>query len=74
MDFAAEEGLSLAGSCLESIRTQFHNYSARCHSERSGSQARDITPADAVDGVDGNARASCSAGAPRICTTGVWAS
>ena len=31
-------------------------------------------PAYAVDRVDGNAGAFCSAGAPRISTTDVWAS
>jgi hypothetical protein len=48
--------------------------SARCHSERGDSRARDLTSADAVDGVDGNTGASCSADDPRIRTTDVWVS
>jgi hypothetical protein len=44
---------------------QFQNCPARCHPEPGDSRARDLTLADAVDAVDGNARASCSAGVPR---------
>jgi len=46
----------------------------RCHSERGDSRARDLTLADAADAVDGNACASCSAGAPRVGTTDVLVS
>jgi hypothetical protein len=39
--------------------------------KRGGSRARDLTTADAVDVVDRDARASCSAGDPRTRTTDV---
>jgi hypothetical protein len=45
-----------------------------CHPERGDSRARDLTPADTADAADGNARASCSAGAPRISATNVQVS
>jgi len=39
---------------------QLETISARCHSELGDSRARNLTRADAVDAIAGNAYASCS--------------